>query len=403
MFSTPLRKAPSLDKALVATPSTRSSTSSWEEDPIDVTIAATPPTTPSNRESGSAIRKLSFSSSLGNSTKNAAIGSTWSAEMTCLKQASTTFEAVICLRRIQLLLNDIDRNDRIKFCKGDFENAKNALHRLPTVWSDILSREFGAIITQYFNLSPFRVLPQHVIQEVFRWLQIDEFAPVLSVCWEWYELGTADEVWRTFYTYKFLRHNPGTLPAQKTNFIQSFRFRLSDPQIGDKVEVAWRGKFRLEAMDVYQGLAWWVAEVVDKHPAQGKYKIHYPGWESRWDEWVTRSRLRWAVDSNVLCQILPGAVVELWCCGANVPGAWLESRVKKVRAGKFCINRVLSSGPLWVDRDRLRLVKHPADADNARVGTPRRGSILNMLPESVSQRLSSISISSPQSPACTIV
>jgi hypothetical protein len=156
-------------------------------------------------------------------------------------------------------------------------------------------------------------------------------------------------------------------------------------------------------MDVYQGLAWWVAEVVDKHPAQGKYKIHYPGWESRWDEWVTRSRLRWAVDSNVLCQILPGAVVELWCCGANVPGAWLESRVKKVRAGKFCINRVLSSGPLWVDRDRLRLVKHPADADNARVGTPRRGSILNMLPESISQRLSSISISSPQSPACTIV
>tara|TARA_B110000090_G_scaffold192162_1_gene225334 strand:- start:158 stop:352 length:195 start_codon:yes stop_codon:yes gene_type:complete len=50
--------------------------------------------------------------------------------------------------------------------------------------------------------------------------------------------------------------------------------------------VAWRGKFRLEAMDVYQGLAWWVAEIVDKHTEQGKYKIRYPGWESRWDEWV---------------------------------------------------------------------------------------------------------------------
>ena len=35
-----------------------------------------------------------------------------------------------------------------------------------------------------------------------------------------------------------------------------------------QVEVAWRGKFRLEASEVYQGLAWWVAEVVDKHTAQ---------------------------------------------------------------------------------------------------------------------------------------
>ena len=32
--------------------------------------------------------------------------------------------------------------------------------------------------------------------------------------------------------------------------------------------MAWRGKFRLEASEVYQGLAWWVAEVVDKHTAQ---------------------------------------------------------------------------------------------------------------------------------------
>ncbi len=50
-------------------------------------------------------------------------------------------------------------------------------------------------------------------------------------------------------------------------------------------------------------------------------------------------------------------MVELWCCGANVPGAWLESRVKRVRNGRYCVGRVLSTGSLWVDRDRLRLVK----------------------------------------------
>jgi len=40
------------------------------------------------------------------------------------------------------------------------------------------------------------------------------------------------------------------------------------PSLCGQVEVAWRGKFRLEASEVYQGLAWWVAEVVDKHTAQ---------------------------------------------------------------------------------------------------------------------------------------
>ena len=79
--------------------------------------------------------------------------------------------------------------------------------------------------------------------------------------------------------YKFLRHNPDTMPVQQENYLKSFRSRLASPQLGDKVEVAWRGKFRLEALDVYQGLAWWVAEVVDIHSSVGKYKIRYPGWE----------------------------------------------------------------------------------------------------------------------------
>jgi hypothetical protein len=47
----------------------------------------------------------------------------------------------------------------------------------------------------------------------------------------------------------------------------------------------------------------------------------------------------------------------------QVPGAWLESRVKKVRNGRYCVGRVLSTGSQWVDRDRLRLVKHVIDVD----------------------------------------
>lgn len=56
----------------------------------------------------------------------------------------------------------------------------------------------------------------------------------------------------------------------------------------------------------------------------GKYKIRYPGWESRWDEWVSRKRFRWLVERNKIERIDLDDLVELWCCGSNVPGAWLE-------------------------------------------------------------------------------
>jgi len=141
--------------------------------------------------------------------------------------------------------------------------------------------------------------------------------------------------------------------------------RLHNPVIGDKVEVAWKGKFRLESSDVYEGLAWWIAEVVDVHSKQGKYKIRYPGWESRWDEWVSRSRFRWLVDRNKTERISQSDFVELWCCGSNVPGAWLETRVLCIRNDQYCLERVsVSGGPVWVPRDRLRRAKNQIKDEN---------------------------------------
>lgn len=156
--------------------------------------------------------------------------------------------------------------------------------------------------------------------------------------------------------------NPGPLPTKKNkSMIQHFKERLRDPSLGDKVEVAWKGKFRLETNDVYQGLSWWRAEIVDKHKEQSRYKIHYPGWESRWDEWVPSTRLRWMAESNIREGIMVGDTVEVWCCGINVPGAWLECKVKKVKGEKYCLGKVLSSGYLWVERDRIRLVSRERD------------------------------------------
>jgi hypothetical protein len=279
-----------------------------------------------------------------------------------LQQCGSYFEAVVCLRRIRDLLDEIDFSDRVKFCQADYARSTLQLKKRKLLWSDDLFREVISIEIDYFNQNMFQRIPTDVLLEIFRWLPICDCTPLFSVCSEWCETVSSDKLWRVFYHQKYLMNNPGAYPRDSFDMITSFRCRLNDPEIGDKIEVSWRGKFRLETQDVYQGLAWWVAEVVDKHDNVGRYKIRYPGWESRWDEWVPRSRLRWAVSENTIVKIDLNDVVELWCCGANVPGAWLESRVKRVRGGRYCIGGVLSSGHLWVERDRLRLVRRASEA-----------------------------------------
>ena len=85
--------------------------------------------------------------------------------------------------------------------------------------------------------------------------------------------------------------------------------------------------------------------------------MHYPGWESRWDEYVDLHRLRWEVDKDLATEITVNSTVELWCTGVNVPGAWLEARVRRVRNGMYYLGRVLSSTrDVWVPRNKLRPV-----------------------------------------------
>jgi hypothetical protein len=372
-------------------------------------------------------------------TNQARIGSNWSVAIQCFKQSGSVFECIGHLRNICDILSVIDRKDRIKYCKSDFDeavkflqkksknnnkistnknqnkftsalsftsalygnsssNAKNTVYNnngndgnenssststsFKFKMTTELFKEITMVIKRYFNINTLRLMPHCILFEIFSILGVDEFSVYSSTCSEWNTLASKDEVWRRLYHRRFTRSNPTSVPAaikgilndiNPISFKDQFQSRLRYPELGDKVEVSWRGKFRLEARDVYQGLAWWVAEVVERHigfennEVVEKYKIRYPGWEPRWDEWVERDRLRWAVESNTICQIRQGDVVELWCCGANVPGAWLESRVKKIRDGRYCVNRVLTTGtqshsrPLWAGRERLRLVKHPVD------------------------------------------
>jgi hypothetical protein len=344
--------------------------------------------------------------------------------MTQLKHSTTVFEVVQCLRCIQSILQDIDRSDRLKFCKNDYDNAVKILRKNKGLWCNDLFRETINISLTYFDVSIYRIFPIVLFWEIILWLPSSELFNLLTINNEWLKNITHNDLWKALYQRKFLMNNPNShlpiLPSPSSSLsihsssyyslmMNAYKSRLEDPEIGDKVEVAWKGKFRLETQDVYQGLAWWVAEVVDKNKSQGKYKIRYPGWESRWDEWVPRSRLRWTVASNTVCQIEAGDAVELWCCGVNVPGAWLESKVKKTRGNRYCLGKVLSSGSLWVERDRLRLVKKAADIDdlderdsegNARTGRSRGRSRGFSIAAGLSHRLSA-ALSKPTS--CAIM
>ena len=54
-------------------------------------------------------------------------GSLWSNEMNYLSQCGSSYEAAICLERIKSILNSIKYEDRINFCKEDFDLTINRL------------------------------------------------------------------------------------------------------------------------------------------------------------------------------------------------------------------------------------------------------------------------------------
>ncbi|CAN0407400.1 unnamed protein product, partial [Discosporangium mesarthrocarpum] len=209
-------------------------------------------------------------------------------------------------------------------------------------------------------------------------IPIKENGTLCSVSQEWGTNAESDSIWRPVYEKRFEKQ-PGDdpclapLPPQQDGglptsvlgskgralcqaypvYKEGYLRRLKDPQVGDRVEVAWRGKFRLESLEVFNGMAWWIAQVVEKDGG-GHYKVHYPGWEFRWDEWVPRSRLRWGNNSPSPAK---GDAVEMWCGGINVPGAWLEATVQAVHNNRLYLGEILTSGHFWVDADRVRIVK----------------------------------------------
>jgi len=83
-------------------------------------------------------------------------------------------------------------------------------------------------------------------------------------------------------------------------------------KVGDACEVQWKG-------------TWYKSKVLEIK--DGKYKIHYEGWDKKWDEWVTTKRMRVATAWKVgdLCEVK-------W------KGKWYKSKIIEVKGPKYKIH-----------------------------------------------------------------
>lgn len=311
------------------------------------------------------------------------LGAGWTRAIVDLYQTEDPDEMMRILMEIQALLRvqkmgngrhagGNKEQQHAKFCKKDLEAALNEKKKkMPLLFTPGIRRFSLELLAEFFDKDHLNKLPSALLVYTTSFLSTSQLGVAASVCQQWKEVVGSDAVWKPLYVKRFnFLSAPGTKAAvtaataapatgggssRLLPFQQQFRERLLDPSVGDSVEVAWKGKFRLESLDIYQGLAWWSAVVVEKGENGARYKIHYPGWDSRWDEWVPRDRLRWTIEQDLNKKIGPNDDVEIWCCGSNVPGAWLEAKVRRVKGQKYCVGRVLSSGALWVERERVRM------------------------------------------------
>eukprot|EP00638_Chattonella_subsalsa_P005057 CAMPEP_0117744202 /NCGR_PEP_ID=MMETSP0947-20121206/6613_1 /TAXON_ID=44440 /ORGANISM="Chattonella subsalsa, Strain CCMP2191" /LENGTH=437 /DNA_ID=CAMNT_0005561095 /DNA_START=341 /DNA_END=1651 /DNA_ORIENTATION=- len=330
----------------------------------------------------------------------------WTLAVKRMKDAETVTDVLRSLEEINDVLNIYDA-ESIKCCKEDFSRVVREKRADGWyVFTTEVEQSINQLLVKYFRNCELDRLPEAVLYRTLGLLPLEEHWAVASTCQTWRQCADSDILWRPLFEQRFgaveaaassspkhggegsssegprvrvlsnaqeedfCRNEKGHLVLAVT-YKELYRRRLWDPHVGDRVEVSWKGKFRLEAQEVYNGQAWWAAEVVEKRLADDaessaldeerkeakdeeesglkeyQYKIHYPGWDSRWDEWVPRDRLRWSMAYNPTEIINVNDYVEVWCTGTNVPGAWLEAQVKQVKDDEYFVGKMLSSGPLW--------------------------------------------------------
>ena len=313
--------------------------------------------------------------------------STWKAELSNMALCKSAWDGINSLRSLDALLTRerISREDRVSVYLRDFEHVMRLMSGNPQVYSSSLRKAIAAFLKKHFSLNYFDGIHSLLMKDIILWLEVRDLYSFSQVCRDWNSAASSDLLWKILYIARFQdsKFQCSILGDTAANELKlQYRSRLEDPFAGDKVQVCWRGKFRLESADLYHGLAWWHAEIVDKDTANKRYKIRFPGamrfslfidhfsnvilqytgWDSdRWDEWVPREKIRFPTTENSVEKIKVGDPIEIFCLGKNVPGAWLEAVVFDVIATSdsavemYAIENVLVSNErLLLPRSRIR-------------------------------------------------
>ncbi|CAM9309569.1 unnamed protein product [Choristocarpus tenellus] len=219
--------------------------------------------------------------------------------------------------------------------------------------------------------------PDDIILTLSYWLNSYDLGVALTLSRQWFAVATCNQVWRPHYVRKF-----GDLPNCDGNddseLKHRYRERLVAPLVGDHVQVAWVGKFRLDTSNFYIGVSWWDAKVIamDSSDVESmnqeaignfreravrshlRYKVHFHSWGNEWDQWVRPEFIRWrtnALGVGTGMDLAPGDRAEFYCCGELVGGSWLEAKVVKVSETAICLSQVvLTSKRVWVSKNMVR-------------------------------------------------
>ncbi len=110
----------------------------------------------------------------------------------------------------------------------------------------------------------------------------------------------------------------------------------ADFKVGDAVDVKWKGD-------------WYPASVIDAKP--GQWKVHYDGYGSSWDEWVTQDRIRARAAAATGASWRVGDKVRVSWKGAFYPATILDAQ-----GGQYLVHYdgYEASWDEWVGPDRVK-------------------------------------------------
>ena len=188
-------------------------------------------------------------------------------ELEGLTLTASSSEILIRLSRINIILSLLDFHFRACLVYNLRKHLKKLSSDLNSESTLIVSQQVIVALRSYMIFNYISALPEGLLHDIYGWLSIENYQSLMYVCKEWHHVARNETQWKIFYYAKFSVRN--SIESEiKECYFSAYRNRLLNPLVNDYVEIAWRGKFRLEGLDVYRGLAWWNAKIVDRHVSQ---------------------------------------------------------------------------------------------------------------------------------------